>query len=528
MDRWNIIGWLVCLTFAAALAPSVRSQDQPAPPGPEAQASPYLPITVEIDLDAIRGKLIQKIRLDKENQGLPALLGEGKTKPVKILAKLREAMNPKEGNGVDPPKGEAPVPQPPEGPFKKKRFPRIQKLVGGLAKIIGREINTEFAYQLWMEKLDLQAQGDVLSGFVQIHYKVKGAPSDVPRALVLLTDLTGEGTVRLPYTSRLKPGKDGGLHLEGLSIDVDVLGNKGVLQTALENEVLQTSLTSLREQVEKRMEENVPDEFNFIKRLLQLNEPKSVGENRWLILNMKEILVAGVQGQGPGKRMIVRMAGRLEPIILVSKEKPEPPPAPRLVPWGKTLPAVGPEGVPLEFLVRIDPRAVPEVLPEAARKEVAKYGLDFSRVTLSQQNDAGAEKILITAPLQNPVKGLLKVWFTPSIKDNVLTFVRPGCEVVAPPAPKGKKVDATAKALEDFSRQTASAFVVAKLATTKLDFAPHLKKALEPPPGEEPLTGKMQVPLTTLRVVGLAARDNQLLVAVSGRVAPEGIRLQEP
>ena len=56
-------------------------------------------------------------------------------------------------------------------------------------------------------------------------------------------------------------------------------------------------------------------------------------------------------------------------------------------------------------LVKVDPAALPQVLPAEAKKELASYGVDFAKVAFHQTTDKKERRLVITAPIQKPPPG---------------------------------------------------------------------------------------------------------------------------
>ncbi len=518
MSRPNPIPWLVCLALAAAAA-AARGQDPPAPAAPA--AAPSVPVTVDIDVAAIRDTTIQKLRQDKDRQGLPAYLGKGKTNPLKLLAGARPDQPPGAGSAETPPG--------PAEPPRRKLRDKLRDL-GRLKqklKELAAGIDLEFEYQLWLERFDLRAEKDELTGVVEVRYRVQGVPGEGPRILSVLTELSGEGTVRVPFTWRIKPGEDGSVQLEGLTGALHVVSANRLFRALLNSEFLQKAgFHLLRNRLDKEVARHLPDQFRLSRRVQKMNEPKRLGENLWLVLNIREVLVGGLHAEADGRHLALRLATRQEPVILLAQDRPPAPPLPRFA-WPPALPAAPPAGVTLDFLLKLDPQSLPGLLPPEAHKEVAKYGLDIAQVKLRRLDGPGPERIQVTAPIQQPVQGLLKVAATPHLQDNVLTFLKPECTLETPAAPKGKE-DSFAQALQNFSRNAVCTLAVAKLTAARVDFGPHLRKIQTLAADQEATTGKFRAAIADLRVLGLAVRDDRLLVTIRGRLGPEGIRLLEP
>jgi hypothetical protein len=68
--------------------------------------------------------------------------------------------------------------------------------------------------------------------------------------------------------------------------------------------------------------------LNVAQELEKLSNPVSLGDNLWLTMNLKEVVVQGVNVQGLNQA-IIQLAARLEPTVVVSKDKPTPLPATR-------------------------------------------------------------------------------------------------------------------------------------------------------------------------------------------------------
>lgn len=259
----------------------------------------------------------------------------------------------------------------------------------------------------------------------------------------------------------------------------------------------------------------------------KISEPVNVGDDRWLSLNIKEVVLRGadVQALGPGARAVVALAVQMEPTIVLSKEKPAPMPLPKIT-LGKALPPPSPTGTPINFFLVVDPKSTPQVLGGDSKKELAKYGIDPTKVKFSQEVTKDKQKVILTVPMKKPLEANLKIWFSPKIKDNILSFVNPDCEVL-PPSNAKKDEKSLNQTLQQFTRKAIRTFVLAEMKKETVDLRPHLKK-LSKLPVNKAAADKVRAPISNLRVTGMAAQNNHLIVRIRGHVGRQGIVILAP
>jgi hypothetical protein len=268
------------------------------------------------------------------------------------------------------------------------------------------------------------------------------------------------------------------------------------------------------------------ERLEVIQELEKISQPVSLGENLWLSLNLQEIVLQQAHVDGGLNRAVVGLAVRMEPTVVVSKEKPAVLPLPKFALGGPVLPPP-PAGAPLDVRLRIDPQALPQVLPPEARLELAKYGIDCTKVTFSQEATPAGTRLVVTAPIEKPIPAGVKISFVPRIKDDVLTFEQPDAVVTA--TADGKADNSFNQTLHKLTQDGIRTFVVSKLKTTRVDLGPHLKQIARPPLGQPAAApGKVQATINSLRVAGVGAANNNLIVTVAGVVSKEGIVVYAP
>jgi hypothetical protein len=238
------------------------------------------------------------------------------------------------------------------------------------------------------------------------------------------------------------------------------------------------------------------------------------------------VVLLEVAFSGGFQNMAAHLAVRMEPTIVLSKNRPAPMPLPQLT-IGGVPPPPALNGTPMNFVLKLDPRALPQVLPDETMQELDKHGIDITKVTLTQQPGPGPARLIVTAPLQKPLPADVTVSFTPVLKNNVLTFAQPDCVLATPAAKDDNPVQQT---LFKLTQDTVRGLVVGKLKSAQIDLGPTLKQLANPPLGKHatPPPSKVLAPIANLRVDSLSAEANHLVVRISGTLAKEGIVVFAP
>jgi hypothetical protein len=262
---------------------------------------------------------------------------------------------------------------------------------------------------------------------------------------------------------------------------------------------------------------------DLVKELDKLAQPVNVGDDLWLNLNLREVVFTGVDIDLGKKAATVHLAAQLAPVLVLTKDRPAPPALPQLT-LNKDLPPPPPGGTPIDIVLKIDPPALPNILPPETKDELAKYGIDSADITFAQKSTGAAQKLIVSVPMQKPLPATLTVWFTPKVKENILTFIEPDCTVTVLKN-KDKPDDSVQKTLTKLTQEAIRSLVTGRLKSAEVDFTPHIKKMANLPLGQPAEGGpaKIHAPISNLRVENLGAENNHLVLHISGLVAKGGI-----
>lgn len=264
---------------------------------------------------------------------------------------------------------------------------------------------------------------------------------------------------------------------------------------------------------------NLGDAEKVLKQIEAFRGPIPIKEDVWLLMNVREIVPMGFQLQLPGNAAF-QLAAHIEPILIVSKEKPQPGPLPQ-VSVGKKIVPPSPVAAAFSSYVFLSPKALPAVMPEDVKKGLAKFEVDFAKAKVKRKIEGKSQRLTVTLPVRKPLEASVEISFVPKVEKNTIQFGKPDCKIV--PIKKGKEKPDTLTLL---GLQGAAALIAGNMKTLKIDLAPHLDKVGGFPGG--PAAQKLRVPIQRIEVVGMTAIANHLALELRGVIGRGGIVIVAP